>query len=155
MEGSGYRRGTPALHITGGVNHANANRGNGNATSTQSGHELIALEAHAAGYRLANVRNGSTSNLRMNSGLCGAINSNAMSSGAANTNPNYGKRQHGVILGLAHQFLKAARGAGMNPCSEPDRGSHRGNSNLTVLDAAFRTAQCLRYVVSVSWFTAS
>jgi predicted porin len=96
---------TPALAITGAVYHANANRGNGNATlytlATQYSLSKRTLLYTELGY----VRNSSTSNLGLDSGLYGAnTNDDPVNGGASNTNPNYGKSQFGVIAGVAHQF---------------------------------------------------
>jgi len=96
---------TPALSITGAVYHANANRGNGNATLYTLGTNYSLSKRTLLYTELGYVRNSSTSNLGLDSGLYGAnSNNDPVSSSASNTNPNYGKSQFGVITGIAHQF---------------------------------------------------
>jgi predicted porin len=54
---------------------------------------------------LAYVRNSSTSNLGLDSGLYGAnTNDDPVNGNPSSTNPNYGKSQFGVIAGLATRF---------------------------------------------------
>jgi predicted porin len=54
---------------------------------------------------LAYVRNSSSSNVGLDSGLYGAnINNDPINGSASSTNPNYGKSQFGVIAGLATRF---------------------------------------------------
>jgi len=96
---------TPAFSITGAVYHANANHGNGNATLYTLGTNYSLSKRTLLYTELGYVRNSSTSNLGLDSGLYGAnINNDPVSSAASSTNPNYGKSQFGVIAGIAHQF---------------------------------------------------
>ena len=94
-----------ALSITGAVYHANANHGNGNATLYTLGTTYSLSKRTLLYTELGYVRNSSTSNLGLDSGLYGAnTNNDPVSSAASNTNPNYGKSQFGVIAGIATQF---------------------------------------------------
>ncbi|CAB3800241.1 porin [Paraburkholderia caffeinilytica] len=96
---------TPALSLTGAVYHANANHGNGNATLYTLGTNYSLSKRTLLYTELGYVRNSSTSNLGLDSGLYGAnSNNDPVSSAASSTNPNYGKSQFGVIAGIAHQF---------------------------------------------------
>jgi predicted porin len=96
---------TAAFAVTGAVYHANANRGNGNATLYTLGANYFLSKRTLLYTELGYVRNSSTSNLGLDSGLYGAnTNNDPTSDGASNTNPNYGKSQFGVITGIATQF---------------------------------------------------
>ena len=95
----------PDVTLTGAVYHANANRGNGNATLyTVSGAYLLSKRTRLyseVGY----VRNSSTSNLGLDSGLYGAnVNNDPVNASSSNSNPNYGHGQFGVFAGIATQF---------------------------------------------------
>lgn len=96
---------TPAVQLTGAVYHANANNGNGNATLyTVSGAYLLSKRTRLyseVGY----IRNSSTSNLGLDSGLYGAnINNDPVNASSSNSNPNYGHSQVGVFAGISTQF---------------------------------------------------
>jgi predicted porin len=96
---------TTALSVTGAVYHANANRGNGNATLYTLGTNYSLSKRTLLYTELGYVRNSSTSNLGLDSGLYGAnSNDDPTNSNASSTNPNYGKSQFGVIAGVATQF---------------------------------------------------
>ena len=96
---------TTALAVTGAVYHANANRGNGNATLYTLGTNYSLSKRTLLYTELGYVRNSSTSNLGLDSGLYGAnTNDDPTNSSASSTNPNYGKSQFGVIAGVATQF---------------------------------------------------
>jgi predicted porin len=96
---------TTVLAITGAIYHANANRGNGNATLYTLGTNYSLSKRTLLYTELAYVRNSSTSNLGIDGGLYGAnSNNDPTNTGASNTNPDYGKSQFGVIAGVAHQF---------------------------------------------------
>lgn len=96
---------TPALAITGAVYHANANRGNGNATLFTLGVNYSLSKRTLLYTELGYVRNSSTSNLGLDSGLYGAnSNFDPASASASATNPDYGKSQFGVIAGIATRF---------------------------------------------------
>lgn len=96
---------TPALAITGAIYHANANHGNGNATLYTLGTNYSLSKRTLLYTELAYVRNSSTSNLGLDSGLYGAnTNFDPTSASASTSNPNYGKSQFGVIAGIATQF---------------------------------------------------
>ncbi|WP_296653413.1 porin [Paraburkholderia sp.] len=93
-----------ATALTAAVYHANANRGNGNAT-------LFTL---AATYNLSKrtflyteagyVRNSSTSNLALADSGYGNNNFDPVTNTASNGNPGYGRSQQGVFAGIMHQF---------------------------------------------------
>ncbi|WP_321845160.1 porin [Paraburkholderia bannensis] len=96
---------TPATYITGAVYHANADKGNGNATMyTVSGAYLLSKRTRLYtefGY----LHNSSTSNLGLNGGNYGAnVNDDPVNGNASSTNPNYGHGQFGVFAGMATQF---------------------------------------------------
>ncbi|CAE6702292.1 porin [Paraburkholderia aspalathi] len=96
---------TPALAITGAVYHANANNGNGNATLYTLGANYSLSKRTLLYTELAYVRNSSSSNISLDSGLYGAnINNDPVNGSTSSTNPNYGKSQFGVIAGLATKF---------------------------------------------------
>jgi predicted porin len=96
---------TTALSVTGAVYHANANRGNGNATLYTLGTNYSLSKRTLVYTELGYVRNSSTSNLGLDSGLYGANSNNDPTNGnVSSTNPNYGKGQFGVIAGVATQF---------------------------------------------------
>jgi predicted porin len=96
---------TPALAVSGAVYHANANRGNGNATLYTLGANYSLSTRTLLYTELGYVRNSSTSNLGLDSGLYGAnINNDPVNGSASSSNPNYGKSQFGVIAGIATQF---------------------------------------------------
>jgi predicted porin len=96
---------TPALAVTGAVYHANANNGNGNATLYTLGANYSLSKRTLLYTELAYLRNSSTSNLGLDSGLYGAnINNDPINGNASSTNPNYGKSQFGVMAGLATRF---------------------------------------------------
>jgi predicted porin len=96
---------TPALAITGAVYHANANKGNGNATLYTLGVDYSLSKRTLLYTELAYVRNSSSSNVGLDSGLYGAnINNDPINGSASSTNPNYGKSQFGVIAGLVTRF---------------------------------------------------
>ena len=85
--------------------HANANRGNGNATLYTLASQYSLSKRTLLYTELGYVRNSSTSNLGLDSGLYGAnTNDDRVNSGASSTNPNFGRSQFGVIAGVAHQF---------------------------------------------------
>ncbi|WP_321949249.1 porin [Paraburkholderia sp. J10-1] len=96
---------TPATYVTGAIYHANANKGNGNATMyTLSGQYLLSKRTRLyseVGY----LHNSSTSNLGLNGGLYGAnVNNDPVNGNPSSTNPNYGHGQFGVFAGIATQF---------------------------------------------------
>lgn len=96
---------TPALAITGAVYHANANNGNGNATLYTLGANYSLSKRTLLYTELGYIRNSSTSNLGLDSGLYGAnVNDDPVNGNPSSTNPNYGKSQFGVIAGLATRF---------------------------------------------------
>ncbi|PRG68411.1 porin [Burkholderia multivorans] len=96
---------TPALAISGAVYHANANHGNGNATLFTLGANYSLSKRTLLYTELAYVRNSSTSNLGLDSGLYGAnSNFDRTSASASASNPDYGKSQFGVIAGIATRF---------------------------------------------------
>lgn len=96
---------TPALAITGAVYHANANKGNGNATLYTLGANYSLSKRTLLYTELAYIRNSSSSNVGLDSGLYGAnINNDPVNGSVSSTNPNYGKSQFGVIAGLATRF---------------------------------------------------
>ncbi|SAK64338.1 porin [Caballeronia ptereochthonis] len=96
---------TPALAITGAVYHANANKGNGNATLYTLGVNYSLSKRTLLYTELGYIRNSSTSNLGLNSGLYGAnVNDDPANGSASSSNPDYGKSQFGVIAGLATRF---------------------------------------------------
>jgi predicted porin len=96
---------TAAVAITGAVYHANANRGNGNATLYTLGTNYSLSKRTLLYTELAYVRNSSTSNLGVDSGLYGAnTNNDPVNGSASSTNPDYGRSQFGVIAGVATQF---------------------------------------------------
>jgi predicted porin len=96
---------TPALAITGAVYHANANNGNGNATLYTLGANYSLSKRTLLYTELAYLRNSSTSNLGLDSGLYGAnLNNDPINGSASSSNPNYGKSQFGVMAGLATRF---------------------------------------------------
>ncbi|POR51097.1 putative porin [Paraburkholderia eburnea] len=96
---------TPALAITGAVYHANANRGNGNATLFTLGVNYSLSKRTLLYTELGYVRNSATSNIGLDSGLYGAnTNFDPSSASASTSNPNYGKSQFGMIAGVATQF---------------------------------------------------
>jgi predicted porin len=96
---------TPAVAVSGAVYHANANRGNGNATLYTLGANYSLSKRTLLYTELGYVRNSSTSNLGLDSGLYGANSNNDPVNGStSSTNPDYGKSQFGVIAGVATQF---------------------------------------------------
>ncbi len=96
---------SPALAITGAVYHANANHGNGNATLYTLGANYSLSKRTLLYTELGYVRNSSTSNLGLDSGIYGAnSNDDPVNGNASSTNPNYGKSQFGVIAGVAMKF---------------------------------------------------
>lgn len=96
---------TPAVAISGAVYHANANRGNGNATLYTLGANYSLSKRTLLYTELGYVRNSSTSNLGLDGGLYGANSNNDPVNGStSSTNPDYGKSQFGVIAGIATQF---------------------------------------------------
>ncbi|SDR51630.1 Outer membrane protein (porin) [Paraburkholderia fungorum] len=96
---------TPALAITGAVYHANANKGNGNATLFALGANYSLSKRTLLYTELAYVRNSSSSNIGLDSGLYGAnTNDDPVNGNVSSTNPNFGKSQFGVIAGVATQF---------------------------------------------------
>ncbi len=96
---------SPALAITGAVYHANANHGNGNATLYTLGANYSLSKRTLLYTELGYVRNSSTSNLGLDSGIYGAnANNDPVNGNASSPNPNYGKSQFGVIAGVAMKF---------------------------------------------------
>ncbi|WP_133646435.1 porin [Paraburkholderia flava] len=96
---------TPAFAITGAIYHANANRGNGNATLFTLGANYALSKRTLLYTELGYIRNSSTSNLGLDSGLYGAnSNNDPVNGSASSSNPNFGKSQFGVIAGIATQF---------------------------------------------------
>jgi predicted porin len=96
---------SPALAITGAVYHANANHGNGNATLYTLGANYSLSKRTLLYTEFGYVRNSSTSNLGLDSGIYGAnTNDDPVNGNASSTNPNYGKSQFGVIAGVAMKF---------------------------------------------------
>lgn len=95
----------PATFLTGAVYHANANKGNGNATMyTLSGAYLLSKRTRLYA-ELGYLRNSATSNLGLNGGAYGAnTNNDPVNGSASSTNPNYGHSQFGVFAGVATQF---------------------------------------------------
>ena len=93
-----------ATALTAAVYHANANKGNGNAT-------LFTL---AATYNLSKrtflyteagyVRNSSTSNLALADSAYGNNNFDPATNTSSNGNPNYGHSQEGIFAGIMTQF---------------------------------------------------
>jgi predicted porin len=96
---------TPALAITGAVYHANANKGNGNATLFTLGANYSLSKRTLLYTELAYVRNSSTSNLGLDSGLYGAnTNNDPVNGSPSSSNPNFGQGQFGVMAGVATRF---------------------------------------------------
>lgn len=95
----------PATTLTGAVYHANANRGNGNATLfTLAG--TYSLSKRTLLYsELGYLRNSATSNLGLNSGAYGAnLADDPLSGNASSSNPRYGRSQFGAFAGIAVRF---------------------------------------------------
>jgi predicted porin len=93
---------SPAVTLTGGVYHANANNGNGNATLYTLGGTYALSKRTLLYSELGYVTNSATSNL----GLAGSAyyGPNTSQGGASTTSPNYGKNQFGAVAGIMHEF---------------------------------------------------
>ncbi|MFM0262843.1 porin [Paraburkholderia sediminicola] len=93
--------------VTAAVYHANANKGNGNATlfTLAAAHNLSKRTLLYA--ELGYVRNSTTSNIGLDGGFGDPYGANVNDdpvNGGTNTNPNYGHGQFGVTVGLLTQF---------------------------------------------------
>ncbi|NTX26966.1 porin [Burkholderia pyrrocinia] len=96
---------SPTTSVTGAIYHANANRGNGNATMyTLSGGYQLSKRTRLY-TELGYLRNSATSNLGLNGGSYGAnTNNDPVNGNASSLNPNYGHSQFGAFAGVATLF---------------------------------------------------
>jgi predicted porin len=94
-----------ATSLTGAVYHANANKGNGNATLyTLAGTYDLSKRTFLYA-ELAWIHNSKTSNLGLSGGGYGAnINNDPVNGSVDNTNPDYGHGQFGAGTGIVMQF---------------------------------------------------
>jgi predicted porin len=93
---------SPDVVVTGGIYHANANNGNGNATLYTLGGSYLLSKRTFLYTEVGYVTNSATSNL----GLAGTAyyGPNTTQGGASTTSPNYGRNQFGAVGGIMHLF---------------------------------------------------
>ena len=91
--------------LTAAVYHANANKGNGNATMfTLSGTYNLSKRTFLYS-ELGYIHNSSTSNIGLDDGNYGAnVNNDPVNGSSSNTNPDYGHGQLGAFAGIVTQF---------------------------------------------------
>ncbi|KHK59075.1 porin [Burkholderia sp. A9] len=95
----------PFINLTSGVYHANANKGNGNATMYTLGGTYSLSKRTFLYSEFAYLHNSSTSNLGLGNGFLDPYGPNARQGGAAgNVAPNYGHSQFGAIAGIMTLF---------------------------------------------------
>jgi predicted porin len=94
---------SPFVTLTGGVYHANANNGNGNATLYTLGGTYNLSKRTFLYTELGYVKNSSTSNVGLGNGYSDYYGPNTNEGGTSEA-PDYGKSQFGMITGIMHQF---------------------------------------------------
>lgn len=95
----------PLLNLTAAVYHANANKGNGNATMYTLGGTYSLSKRTFLYTELAYLRNSSTSNVGLGNGFLDPYGPNRIQGGATgNVGPKYGHRQFGLISGIMSMF---------------------------------------------------
>ncbi|TAL93148.1 MAG: porin [Paraburkholderia sp.] len=96
---------SPFLNVTSGVYHANANKGNGNATMYTLGASYNLSKRTLLYTELAYLHNSSTSNIGLGNGYADPYGPNGNQGGSAgNIAPNYGHSQFGMVSGIMTTF---------------------------------------------------
>lgn len=95
----------PLLNMTAALYHANANKGNGNATMYTLGGTYSLSKRTFLYTELAYLRNSATSNVGLGNGFLDPYGPNRTQGGATgNVGPNYGHSQFGLISGIMSMF---------------------------------------------------